>query len=170
MSTETETEAPKLLALGERGDPARLQLAEHVFRILHHGVGPTRTAADLERFDYWSRCTEALMVGDFVVCEPADRRWFVVLRVLEIFGEGVVMQPISGVATMRYQPPAQKRGKFGTNDDEYEFRRSEEFPDKWGVVRAELDGTFLVMTKGKPLSHAQCREWLARHLVMMRSS
>lgn len=155
------------LALSERGDPSRTHPAEHIFRILHHLVSAARELKDLLRFEYWSRHTEVFRAGDIVFCEPADRSWYAVIRVLEICGEGVVVQPLGGQETMRYQAPAPKRGPLGTNWDEFECLKSEDQLGKWAVVRKH-DG--LVMTKGKPLSEAQCRDWLSSYLQTVRTT
>jgi hypothetical protein len=167
MNTATSDESlPTELALSERADPSRTHPAEHIFRILHHLVSATRNFRDLVRFEYWSRHTDLFRVGDIVFCEPADRSYFAIIRVLEICGEGVIVQALGGSETMRYQAPALKRGALHTNEDEFRFEKSEEFLGKWAVVRE--DG--LVMTKGSQLSKAQCVDWLAQHLKMVRAT
>jgi hypothetical protein len=163
----TDESLPKELPLSERGDPARTHPAEHVFRILHHLVSAAREPKELLRFEYWSRHTDALRVGDIVFCEPADRSWFAVIRVLEIAGEGVVVQGLGGSETLRYQTPPPKRGSLGTNEDEFELHKSEEFLGKFVVVRKH-DG--LHMTKGQPLTKEQCTQWLAQYLKTARST
>lgn len=167
MSTETETEYEEL-AREDRGDPSRTHPAEHIFRCKHHLVSPTRDARDLIRFEYWSKHCDMLVPGEFVWCEPADRSWWVLLRVLDVCGEGMVVEPIFGNKTFRYQPPAPERGPHGTNADDFTYERSDEFVDKWAVVRINADGAKQVMTKGQPLSYSQCEDWLKRHLVTVR--
>ena len=142
------------LTLSERGDPARTHPAEHVFRLMHHLVSAALNPPDLLRFEYFSRHTDLFRVGDIVFCEPADRSWHAVIRVLEICGEGVVVEPLFGKETLRYVTPPPKRGAFGTNADEYEIQKSDEFLGKWMVVRIDVNGKQDAMTKGTPLSRA----------------
>lgn len=165
MSTETEY---KELARDERGDPSRTRPAEQVFRCNHHLVSPARDPKDLLRFEYWSKHCDMLVSGEFLWCEPADLSWWVLLRVLDVGGEGIVVEPILGNKTFRYQPPAPERGPPGTNADDFTYERSDEFFDKWSVVRLNAGGAKQVMTKGQPLTYSQCEDWLKRHLVTVR--
>jgi hypothetical protein len=164
MSTETTEETigeEKELALDERGDPSRTHPAEHVFRFHHHLVSAARKPADLQRYEYWSRHTRTLRARDLILCEPRDMSWALVLRVLEVGGDGVVVQSWGGKETLAYEPPPpKKRGPLGTNDEDYQVLRSEEFPDRWAVVRS--DGQ--VMTRGLPFTREQCLAWLSQHL------
>jgi hypothetical protein len=169
MNTATEATVDESvaqeLALSERGDPARTHPAEHVFGFKHHLVSATREPEDVLRFEYWSRHTATLRVGDFVFCEPADMSWWAAVRVLEVCGEGLVVQPIFGKEALGYQAPPPKPRPLGENAEDFEFRKSEEFIGKWAVVRKH-DG--LVATKGQPLNRAQCEDWLRQYLATVR--
>lgn len=172
MSTET-AEAPALpqeLAVSERADPSTVHPAAQIFRFMYHLVSAAREPKDLLRFEYLSRLSGSLMDGDIIFCEPADRTWWAVIRVLEVCGEGVVVEPIVSKETLRYQPPPPKRGPLGTNADEFEIQKSEKFTGKWAVVRIDPNGEKHVMTAGSPFSKAQCEEWLKRHLVTVRTT
>jgi hypothetical protein len=170
MNTETAAESISEeieIPLSERGDPARTHSAEHIFGFKHHLVSAAREPQDLLSFEYWSRHAGMLRAGDILWCEPADRAWWAVIRVLEVCGEGIVVEPIASKETLRYQAPAPKRGALGTNADEFEIRRSEEFTGKFAVVRIH-DGH--VMTKGTPLTRPQCEDWLRQYLVTVRKT
>jgi hypothetical protein len=133
---------------------------------MHHLVSATAQPQWLKRIDYWSRHTATLRAGDFVFCEPADRSWWAVIRVLEVCGEGLVVEDVVGRETMRYAaPPAIKRGPLGTNDDDFTIERSEEAIGKFCVVRKHDK---LVMTKGQPFNKGQCVDWLRQYLVTVR--
>jgi hypothetical protein len=173
MNTETETETAneKPLPLSERADPSRIQPAEQILRFWHHLVSAAAPPESVLRFDYWSRLLaqgSRLSAGDFVICEPADRSYWVVVRVLELAGEGIVVEHVVSKETMRYQaPPLIKRGPLGTNEEDFEIRRSEEFPNKFAVVRVQPLPE-LVATKGQPFNRGQCVDWLQRHLITVR--
>jgi hypothetical protein len=165
MSAETSgntEEAPKELALGDRGDPARTRPADNVFRCWHHLVSAAADPRHTDRFDYWSRHTSGNFApGDFIFCEPADRSWWALKRVLEVCGEGCVVEGVVASLTMRYQVPPPKPGLRGTNADDFAIERSEEFVGKFVVVRLYDKHP---MTKGQPFTREQCAHWLSQYL------
>jgi hypothetical protein len=166
MSTETETTEDAELATSERGDPTRTHPAEQMFGFKYHIVSAAQNPKDVLRYEYWSKHTLVLRARDFVLCEPVDMSWAVLLRVLEVGGEGIVVESWGGKETMRYRTPAPKRGAAGTNLDDFEFK--DLGPDlKWGVVRKH-DGH--VMTKGQPFTKEQCVQWLNQHLKTVHST
>lgn len=172
MSTETETEstieeAPPELAYSERGDPSRTHIAEHIVSFRHHLVSAAREPGDVLKFQYWSRHSQLLMRGDFVLCEDAAMSWAVLLRVLEVSGEGAVVESWGGKETLQYAPPPPKRGPLGTNDDDFSIVRSEEFVDKFAVVRKHDN---FAMTGGQPFSREQCANWLKTYLATARKT
>jgi hypothetical protein len=168
MSTaETETAVEKELAPSERGDPARTNLAEHVFRFWHHIVSAVVRPEWTKRTEYWSRHTGKYRPGDFIFAEPADRSWWVVYRALEVCAAGVVVEVVFGKETLRYEtPPAIKRGPLGQNEDDFTIEISEEAMGTFCVMRTHDS---LNMTKGQRLNKGQCADWLRKYLASVRT-
>jgi len=175
MSTEAtalmDEELP--LPLSARADPAQLQLAESVRRTWWHQPSIVRTMEDLMAPAYWTQCIPKLSAGDAdqppdrIECMPADRRWFLELMVLEIGPEGVIVMKVAGGGLPRYALPSPVPGPLGSNVEDFEFHKSEEFVGKWAVVRKH-DG--LIMTRGAPFTQGECARWLNEYLRTVRKT
>jgi hypothetical protein len=169
MSTETNepSEQSAERPLSRRADPARVHPVQQLRRFHDFLASAVDTPADNLDPTFWSRCTEIFGRRDIVLVEPLDGSWLDVLKVVDVSADGVMMQRLGGTEVMRHRMPPPKPGPQGTNPDDFGIQRSDEFPDRWAVVRTHDKH---VMTKGTPLTRLQCEDWLRQYLATMRKT